>query len=367
VPFSAKGWSNYPSPSTQLDAAALIGLETRAANYVGAVETGPGVAAQPDFVVTQAGGGSMLVNVGAAGVLQRASISLDANGGTQRYEYSGAQLTGTITTANASLPRIDIVTLAPSANVDSNVPQVLVIAGTPTAGASLSNRTGAPALPAGRILLADVLVPAAATSILTAQIRDRRPYFLTSVSTGIFSAIDQVSPEPNPAIPTGLQTLTAGANDNRVGAIQCWLPRRILAARIRWSYRQGATAAATNYQFYLADASGRYIANTAATAFSGAATSQSQRNEALASAVQLEAGALWLIFILSSMTASSTVTFNGANIGSSSASQPNVSGPNVGAVISGTGIGSTDLISAGFLDAVAGSAQASVPLVQIGA
>lgn len=367
MPYGPKGWSNFPSVATQVDAAALTGMETRAANYVGAQEVGPGVASQADFVVTQAGGGSMVVNVGSVGVPMRATMNLDGNGGTQRYEYSGGQLTGTVTTANGSLPRIDMVTLAPPGNVDSTVPQVLVVAGTPTAGATLGSRAGAAALPAGRVLLADVLVPAGATSILTAQIRDRRPFFLTSVSVPTFTQVDQVSPEPNPAIPTGFQTLTAATNDNRVGAILCWMPRRILAARIRWSYRQGATAAATTYTWTIADASGRFVASTATQTFTGAANSSQQRNEVLSVATQFEVGAFWLLFAVASMTASSTVTFNGAGVGIASAAQANVAGPNVGAYISGTGLGSQSMLDAGMSDAVNGALAVSVPLIQLGA
>lgn len=367
MPYAPKGWTNFPSVVTQIDAGALTGMESRAANYVGAQEIGPGVAAQPDFVVTQAGGGSMTVNVGSVGLLMRASIPLDANGGTQRYEYSGAQLTGLVTAANATNPRIDIVTLAPPASPDSIVPQVIVIAGTPTAGAALFNRTGAPALPPGRILLADILVPANATQILTAQIRDRRAYFMPSVPTGILSAIDTVTPEPSPGISTGLQTITAGSTDNRSAAILMWLPRRILAARIRWSYKQGATPAATVYNWFLGDASGRFVGLTANQNFTGGANSLQARNEALTAPVQLEAGALWVVFVLASMTASSTVTFNGATLGQASAAGGNVAGPNIGAVISGSGVGNASIIDAGMVDAIGGSLLAAVPQIQIGA
>jgi hypothetical protein len=46
--------------------------------------------------------------------------------------------------------------------------------GTATSGATLDNRTNAPTAPANSLLLADVLVPAADTTISNSQIRDRR-------------------------------------------------------------------------------------------------------------------------------------------------------------------------------------------------
>jgi hypothetical protein len=90
-----------------------------------------------------------------------------------------AAITETVTAAHATLPRIDMVVLevldATHDGGASNLARVRIIAGTATSGATLDNRTGAAALPASTIRLADVLVPAAAASILAANIRDRRP------------------------------------------------------------------------------------------------------------------------------------------------------------------------------------------------
>lgn len=89
-----------------------------------------------------------------------------------------AAITETVTAAHATLPRIDMVVLEVlDANHDggaSNLARTRIIAGTATSGATLDNRTGAAALPNTCMLLADVLVPAAAASILAANIRDRR-------------------------------------------------------------------------------------------------------------------------------------------------------------------------------------------------
>jgi hypothetical protein len=78
--------------------------------------------------------------------------------------------------ANASgQPRIDIVILTMTGYGTGTVS---VVTGTGTAGATLDNRTGAPALPAGAFLLADILMPNAFAGpfVQNTHIRDRRPW-----------------------------------------------------------------------------------------------------------------------------------------------------------------------------------------------
>lgn len=83
--------------------------------------------------------------------------------------------TGTVTTADATNPRIDTIVLNTSTGA------VVVVAGTATAGAHLSEpsktgfRAGAAAIPASRIAIAHVLVPANATTLLQANVLDVRP------------------------------------------------------------------------------------------------------------------------------------------------------------------------------------------------
>jgi hypothetical protein len=103
-----------------------------------------------------------------------------------------AAILETVTAAHATLPRIDMVVLEVlDANHDgggSNLARTRIIAGTATGGATLDNRTGAAALPNTCLLLADVLVPAAAASILAANIRDRRRW-----ASGAFNTITRTS------------------------------------------------------------------------------------------------------------------------------------------------------------------------------
>lgn len=84
----------------------------------------------------------------------------------------------TLATADATNPRLDQIVLKVRDSVDlaSGADDAIfeVVTGTPTGGATLLNRTGATALGSDRLRLADVLVPAAATNLTAANVRDRR-------------------------------------------------------------------------------------------------------------------------------------------------------------------------------------------------
>lgn len=109
-------------------------------------------------------GGGMSVNV-AAGLYCVRDPALPEVVLTSRASSSNL----IIATAHATLPRIDQIT------VDSTG-TLAVLNGTPGSGATLDNRTGAASLPAGSERLADILVPAASATVLTANIRDRRAW-----------------------------------------------------------------------------------------------------------------------------------------------------------------------------------------------
>lgn len=89
-----------------------------------------------------------------------------------------AKMNITIDPADATNPRLDqIICEVEDDTHDSsalNKGRVRVVKGTPAAGATLDNRSGAAALPSGCMRLADVLVGAGVLSIGTANIRDRR-------------------------------------------------------------------------------------------------------------------------------------------------------------------------------------------------
>lgn len=87
---------------------------------------------------------------------------------------------GGIPAAHATLPRLDQIIARAYDTTEDQVGlrewRYEVIPGTADAGATLDTRTGAGALPDSAVRLADVLVPAGATSIVAANIRDRRPW-----------------------------------------------------------------------------------------------------------------------------------------------------------------------------------------------
>lgn len=86
---------------------------------------------------------------------------------------------GTGAAPDPASPRIDRVWLQVFDDTHDgsglNQAQVVYQPGTPTAGATADNENGAPALPGGAVELATVLVPPAATAIVDADIRDKRP------------------------------------------------------------------------------------------------------------------------------------------------------------------------------------------------
>lgn len=138
----------------------------------------PGVVAASDLMVVQRGAGAnMSVDVGIGGAW--VGVTTGTRNGLVHC-FNDAVANVTITAAHATLPRIDQIYLRyndssiPTGSGD--VPTLAVATGTATAGATLANRTGAAALPADTLRLADVLVAAVDTSITNSEIRDRRQW-----------------------------------------------------------------------------------------------------------------------------------------------------------------------------------------------
>ena len=91
-----------------------------------------------------------------------------------------ADITEAIATADVSNPRIDRVVLQVQDDTHdgsgNNRVFTSIVAGTPTAGATLDNESGAATIPDTAMHIADVIVGAGVTSITNADIRDHRPY-----------------------------------------------------------------------------------------------------------------------------------------------------------------------------------------------
>lgn len=135
-----------------------------------------GVLQSGDLLVAQNGTPNMSVNVagGSAWIPQTQA----ANGGMY-FALNDATVNLAISAANATNPRIDtiVATVNDAAYSGASNNWVLqVLTGTPTAGATLSNLNGKAALGASSIVLAYVLVPANATTIVTADLLDERNF-----------------------------------------------------------------------------------------------------------------------------------------------------------------------------------------------
>lgn len=160
-------------------------IDRRRASMIGLQE---GVLDPTSYMVTQrAAGATMTVDIaanvtdalgsGVAAVVQGDSVVAQ---GLYPVPPHSAVINEAITAAHATLPRVDMVVLEVLDHIHdssgSNLARVRVVNGTATSGATLDNRTGATALPASCLLLADVLVAGGATSITNAVIRDRRKW-----------------------------------------------------------------------------------------------------------------------------------------------------------------------------------------------
>ena len=158
-----------------------------------------GVRRTNDLAVSQSGTPAMSVSIAAGWAI----ILGDYTSNMGAYSvYNDAAVSGTITTADATNPRIDRVclTVADSAYTGStNTVTVNVVAGTPAGSPT------APATPVNSISLATVAVAAGATTITNANITDTR----------VRTEIDEVvlGASTNALVPVRIQLL-AGQTGN---------------------------------------------------------------------------------------------------------------------------------------------------------
>lgn len=209
------------------------------------------------------------------------------------------QLTVDVPAAHGSLPRLDVVVVrvidSDHQGGSTDTARVHVISGTPTGGATLDNRTGAPGIPADCEHLADILVPAAASSIDAAAIRDRRRYPLPGVTPPVKTATHTAVPTYPSALGTKVWAVDTNYN-NTQAAVLIHIPRRIQnASGVAWRYHTGSAPSGT-HRFGLYDASGRKLTETNTTALATGATARQIETVSFTSTVTLEAGSYWLAF-----------------------------------------------------------------------
>src|SRR6185436_19597618 len=132
-----------------------------------------GVVGATDMAVAQRGAGANFsVDIGAGEALIQGD-TIASQGRYYALNDAVFNLTG-FTAAHATLPRIDRVTLRVRDTFHdgsgANDVSFQIVTGTATAGATLVNLNGAAALPTNQLLLANILIPATATTITTANI-----------------------------------------------------------------------------------------------------------------------------------------------------------------------------------------------------
>jgi hypothetical protein len=139
---------------------------------VSALLTSEGIVTTGDMAVAQrAAGANMSVDI-AAGQAYVQGDGITNQGMYYGYNDGVVNLTG-FTAAHATLPRIDRVCLRVRDAFHGDAANDLafvIVTGTATSGATLVNLTGAAAVPASHLLLANILIPATATTVTTANI-----------------------------------------------------------------------------------------------------------------------------------------------------------------------------------------------------
>jgi microcystin-dependent protein len=123
---------------------------------------------------------AMAVDVTAQVGLARVDGGSVAQQGGYVIAPHASAITLDVPASNATNPRVDSVYLTVRDNAHDGSgftdARVVLLAGTPTAGATLDNRNGAPVAPTSSMRLADVLVAANASSVANGVIRDYRDY-----------------------------------------------------------------------------------------------------------------------------------------------------------------------------------------------
>jgi hypothetical protein len=284
-------------------------------------ERGEGVATYGSFRVSQRGAGAnMSVDIAMDDFAWVRGDAVTHQGLYQVAPHS-ATINETITTAHATLPRLDQVVLEVKDHAHdasgSSLAQTRVVNGTATSGATLDNRNGAASLPASALLLADVLVAAADASISDAEIRDRRVFSAPGVVPPLLTDVDMVAFQPFLGLTLSddaSDMIETGVHTNDQAACLMYLPRRIAAAtRIRWRYRHSSgTPASGNYVIGIYDASGRKLIDTGSVAFTGAAGTIQQRSETI-TATTFEPGYYYVLIGVDALLGSVSA-YNGVEL-----------------------------------------------------
>jgi hypothetical protein len=158
-------------------------LARSAASVVGSVAGGVVNLAIGDLIMSPPGSG-MSVNIAVGEAIVPGSSTTTQSG---YYLRVSGSTNLSVAASNPSNPRVDLVcaSINDAAYTGSSNNGVLaVVTGTPTSGATLSNLTGAPALPTSSLLIGYILVPANASNIIAGDLGDHRVQVSSSLPAG---------------------------------------------------------------------------------------------------------------------------------------------------------------------------------------
>ena len=202
LPWSIQGQS-HEAPIQRNATAAMFGAPVAA--HVAGVSVvtaggGHGVVGSGDLAVTQNGTPNMSVNIAAGRAIIRNGEAASILGGCYAF-LNDATVNVAIATADGTNPRIDLVVAqVRDANYSgaSNDARLTVVTGTPAASPAVPSLTSYP----NCVVLAQVAVAAAAGSIVTANITDKRTfaYALGGTARGLAA-----TPPSGASLRTGLQ------------------------------------------------------------------------------------------------------------------------------------------------------------------
>jgi hypothetical protein len=192
-----------------------------------------GIVGRGDFTVSQrAAGANMSVDVAAG----EAFVQGDTSARQGIYHLTNDAVANVaVPAANGTNPRVDLLVARVNDSTvvgSSDTPALEIVQGTPTSGATLANLTnapgqpGGPAIPATALPLAFILVPAAATSIVDANIgylaksdsstapaiAGAPPFYAFLYPWGLGSPSVRVRRNSNQSIPDGTETVITGLN-----------------------------------------------------------------------------------------------------------------------------------------------------------
>jgi hypothetical protein len=223
------------------------------------------------FEFMQAGAlnaGDLRVTAGATGRSVDVAAGLGYINGTHvvdqgRYRIrndavknSDAFVLGGIPANTSGLPRLDQIVARIYDQTHDNSGQrkwqLEVFAGTPVAGVTLDNRSGFTPIPLSSMLLADVVTPSGATSVLPANIRDRR-----TQARGVSRLLERTA---------GNLTVNGGAYvrlENSAGTVA--LASRIEcngSSRFKFKLNAGYESAAIQHNFFALFMDAVFVAGT---------------------------------------------------------------------------------------------------------